>query len=156
MDYISDIENKEYSIEEIMKRWGECLHFLDGFPEDKKEILAINFENMAHYLIYDNENDTDGSFETIIFPIIRKITSEVPIKFDCRMLTTYILNSKWENVQKYVNNDVKKIIEQNKDRGIFDILNSENECYTAYDKEKIDLEAEICAALSEYLIDKLK
>lgn len=156
MDYISDIENKEYSIEDIMKRWGECLHFLDGFPEDKKEILAINFENMAHYLIYDSENDTDGSFETIIFPIIRKVTSEVPIKFDCRMLTKYVLNSKWEDIQKYVNNDVQKIIEQNKDRGIFDILNAENECYTVYGNGKIDLEAEICAALSEYLIDKLK
>lgn len=31
------IEDREYTIEEIIERWNE-LGFLDGFPEDKKEV----------------------------------------------------------------------------------------------------------------------
>lgn len=142
---IFEISINNGTIKEIVEKW-DALGYLNGIPEDKREILAINFENMGHYLIYDNEDDTNECFEAIIFNVIRKLASEVPIKFDCRMLTKYVLNSKCKDVQKYVNNDVEKIIEQNKDRGIFDLLN----------KEKIDLESEICTALSEYLIDKLK
>lgn len=37
MDYISDIENKEYSIEDIMKRWGNVCISLMGFLKIKKK-----------------------------------------------------------------------------------------------------------------------
>lgn len=146
------IENREYTIEEIIERWDK-LGFLDGFPEDKKEVLAINYENMAHYLIYNDEDNVEDSFSTIIFPIIRRITSKIPIKFDSRMLVKYILGITIENVEQYVSETVRKYLKQNKNKVIWDVyfMGDEIPCIN-----NIDIEAEICAALSMYLIDKLK
>ena len=51
------IEDREYTIEEIIERWDK-LGFLDGFPEDKKEVLAMNYENMA-FLLYTSPSPRD-------------------------------------------------------------------------------------------------
>lgn len=103
------IEDREYTIEEIIERWNE-LRFLDGFPEDKKEVLAMNYENMARYLIYNNEDNVEDSFSTIIFPVIRKITSVIPIKFDSRMLVKYILGITIEDLEQYVSDTIKEYL----------------------------------------------
>ena len=111
------IEDREYTIEEIIERWNE-LGFLDGFPEDKKEVLAMNYENMARYLIYNNEDNVEDSFSTIIFPVIRKITSVVPIKFDSRMLVKYILGITIEDLEQYVSDTIKEYLKQNENKNI--------------------------------------
>lgn len=146
------IENKTYTNEEIVKRWGE-LGFLEGFPDDKKETLARNYENMAHYLIYDDKENTKESFQMVIFPILRRITFEIPIIFDCRMLVKYLLNVKTEDIQNYVHNDVIEYLEKNKDKEVWETYFKSEEITRV---NNIDLEAEICAALSEYIIHKLK
>lgn len=146
------IEDKVYTDEEILKRWVE-LGFLEGFPDDKKMVLAKNFENMAHYLAFDNDDITKENFNIVIFPILRRITFEIPILFDCRMLVQYLLNVKVEDIQKYVGEDVIEYLEKNKDKDIWETYFMPDEIIRF---NHIDLEAEICAALSEYIIHKLK
>lgn len=146
------IEDREYTIEEIIERWNE-LGFLDGFPEDKKEVLAMNYENMARYLIYNNEDNVEDSFSTIIFPVIRKITSVIPIKFDSRMLVKYILGITIEDLEQYVSDTIKEYLKQNENKNMWTSYFMQDEVIYV---DGIDLEAEICAAFSEYLIDKLK
>lgn len=146
------IEDREYTIEEIIERWDK-LGFLDGFPEDKKEVLAMNYENMARYLIYNNEDNVEDSFSTIIFPVIRKITSVIPIKFDSRMLVKYILGITIEDLEQYVSDTIKEYLKQNENKNMWTSYFMQDEVIYV---DGIDLEAEICTAFSEYLIDKLK
>lgn len=146
------IEDREYTIEEIIERWDK-LGFLDGFPEDKKEVLAMNYENMARYLIYNNEDNVEDSFSTIIFPVIRKITSVIPIKFDSRMLVKYILGITIEDLEQYVSDTIKEYLKQNENKNMWTSYFMQDEVIYV---DGIDLEAEICVAFSEYLIDKLK
>ena len=63
--------------EEIQNRW-EQLGFVDGLEGTIKENVATLYENQAKHLIYEaTDADNSGSFETVVFPIIRRVFSKL-------------------------------------------------------------------------------
>ena len=63
--------------ESIQNRWDN-LGFTEGLPEGIKENVATLYENEAKHLIYEaTASDNSGSFETGVFPIIRRVFSEL-------------------------------------------------------------------------------
>lgn len=58
-------------------RW-ENLQFLNGVQGHLKETLATLYENEAKHLIYEATTaDNSGSFETVVFPLIRRVFSKL-------------------------------------------------------------------------------
>ena len=63
--------------EDIQNRW-EKLGFVEGLPEGIKENVATWYEKEARHLIYEaTAADNSGSFETVVFPIIRRVFSKL-------------------------------------------------------------------------------
>ena len=63
--------------ESIQNRWDQ-LGFTEGLPEGIKENVATLYENEAKHLIYEaTASDNSGSFETVVFPIIRRVFSRL-------------------------------------------------------------------------------
>lgn len=63
--------------ESIQQRW-EQLGFTEGLPDGIKENVATLFENEAKHLLYEaTAADNSGSFETVVFPIIRRVFSKL-------------------------------------------------------------------------------
>lgn len=63
--------------EDIQERW-ERLHLVDGLQGHIKETVATLFENQAKHLIYEaTAADNSGSFETVVFPLVRRIFSKL-------------------------------------------------------------------------------
>lgn len=63
--------------EDIQKRW-EKLGFVEGLEGNIKENIATLYENEAKHLIYEaTDSNNSGSFETVVFPIIRRVFSKL-------------------------------------------------------------------------------
>ena len=63
--------------EDIQNRW-DSLGFTEGLDGNIKENVATLFENEAKHLIYEaTASDNSGSFETVVFPIIRRVFSKL-------------------------------------------------------------------------------
>jgi hypothetical protein len=63
--------------EDTINKW-EKLGFLDGLAGHQKENVAQLYENQASYLINEaTTTDSSGSFETVVFPIIRRVFSKL-------------------------------------------------------------------------------
>lgn len=63
--------------EDIQNRWNN-LHLLDGLDGHVKETVSTLYENQAKHLIYEATTaDNSGSFETVVFPLIRRIFSKL-------------------------------------------------------------------------------
>lgn len=63
--------------EDIQKRW-DSLGFTEGLQGSIKENIATLYENEAKHLIYESTaSDNSGSFETVVFPIIRRVFSKL-------------------------------------------------------------------------------
>lgn len=63
--------------QDIQERW-ERLGFVDGLQGHIKENIATLYENEAKHLIYEaTASDNSGSFETVVFPIIRRVFSKL-------------------------------------------------------------------------------
>lgn len=63
--------------EDIQNRWEE-LGFVEGLEGSIKENVATLYENEAKHLIYEaTASDNSGSFETVVFPIIRRVFSKL-------------------------------------------------------------------------------
>jgi hypothetical protein len=63
--------------EDIVNRW-EQLGFTDGLPAGIKENVATLYENEAKHLLHEaTASDNSGSFETVVFPIIRRVFSKL-------------------------------------------------------------------------------
>jgi hypothetical protein len=63
--------------EVISNRW-DSLGLLEGLKGYDKENMAVLLENQASYLINENtSSDSSGSFETVAFPVIRRIFSKL-------------------------------------------------------------------------------
>ena len=61
----------------IMERW-EGLNFLEGLEGHTKENIATLFENEAKFLMREaTDANNSGSFETVVFPIIRRVFSKL-------------------------------------------------------------------------------
>jgi hypothetical protein len=63
--------------EDTIKKWDD-LGFLDGLEGHQKDNVAQLYENQASYLINEAAvSDASGSFETVVFPIIRRVFSKL-------------------------------------------------------------------------------
>jgi hypothetical protein len=63
--------------EDTIKKWDD-LGFLDGLDGHQKDNIAQLYENQASYLINEAAvSDASGSFETVVFPIIRRVFSKL-------------------------------------------------------------------------------
>ena len=63
--------------EDIQNRWSS-LHLLDGLDGHVKETVSTLYENQAKHLIYEATTaDNSGSFETVVFPLIRRVFSKL-------------------------------------------------------------------------------
>ena len=63
--------------EDTIRKWDE-LGFLEGLSGHQKDNIAQLYENQASYLINEAAvSDASGSFETVVFPIIRRVFSKL-------------------------------------------------------------------------------
>lgn len=63
--------------QDIQERW-EKLHLLEGLQGHVKETIATLYENNAKHLIHEaTGSDNSGSFETVVFPLIRRVFSKL-------------------------------------------------------------------------------
>ena len=64
--------------EQVQSRW-DSLGFTEGLPEGTiKENIATLYENEAKYLLKEaTAADNSGSFETVVFPIVRRVFSKL-------------------------------------------------------------------------------
>jgi hypothetical protein len=63
--------------EDTIKKWDD-LGFLEGLGGHQKDNIAQLYENQASYLINEAAvSDASGSFETVVFPIIRRVFSKL-------------------------------------------------------------------------------
>lgn len=63
--------------EDTIKKWND-LGFLEGLDGHQKDNVAQLYENQASYLINEAAvSDASGSFETVVFPIIRRVFSKL-------------------------------------------------------------------------------
>lgn len=62
----------------VQEKW-ESLGFCDGLNGHIKENMAQLFENQANYLLNESTTaaDSSGSFETVVFPIVRRVFSKL-------------------------------------------------------------------------------
>src|SRR5690606_33591008 len=63
--------------ESVQTKW-DGLGFLEGLRGHVKENVAQLYENQASFLINENTtSDSSGSFETVVFPIVRRVFSKL-------------------------------------------------------------------------------
>ena len=63
--------------EDTIKKWDD-LGFLDGLEGHQRDNIAQLYENQASHLINEAAvSDASGSFETVVFPIIRRVFSKL-------------------------------------------------------------------------------
>jgi hypothetical protein len=63
--------------EDTIKKWDD-LGFLEGLEGHQKDNIAQLYENQASHLINEAAvSDASGSFETVVFPIIRRVFSKL-------------------------------------------------------------------------------
>lgn len=76
---VGNIELNEYkkARKAIMERW-DGLQMLEGLNAQNKENVAILYENEAKMLLHEaTDAQNSGSFETVVFPIIRRVFSKL-------------------------------------------------------------------------------
>jgi hypothetical protein len=63
--------------EDTINKWDK-LGFLEGLKGHLKENVAQLYENQASFLINEaSATDSSGSFETVVFPIVRRVFSKL-------------------------------------------------------------------------------
>lgn len=72
-----ELEAQRKLREQVEQRWDQ-IGFLDGLSGVIKENMATLYENQAKFLINEATNaDNSGSFETVVFPLVRRIFSKL-------------------------------------------------------------------------------
>lgn len=72
-----ELEEQRKNRQIVESRWGG-IGFLDGLNGLIRENMATLYENQARYLINEATNaDSSGSFETVVFPLVRRIFSKL-------------------------------------------------------------------------------
>ncbi len=61
---------------ETQSKW-DSLGFLDGLKGHVKENIAQLYENQASTLLTETTTQSSGSFETVVFPIVRRVFSKL-------------------------------------------------------------------------------
>lgn len=72
-----EIEAQKKIREDIQNRW-KSLGLVDGLEGHLQETVATLYENQAKHLIFEATSaDNSGSFETVVFPLIRRVFSKL-------------------------------------------------------------------------------
>ena len=72
-----EIEAQKKIRQDINERW-ERLGLCEGLDGHVKETVSTLYENQAKHLIYEaTAADNSGSFETVVFPLIRRVFSKL-------------------------------------------------------------------------------
>lgn len=72
-----ELEAQKKIREDIQKRW-ESIGLLEGLEGHMRETIATLYESQAKHLIYEASTaDNSGSFETVVFPLIRRVFSKL-------------------------------------------------------------------------------
>ena len=72
-----EIEAQKKIRKDINERWDR-LGLCEGLDGHLKETVATLYENQAKHLIYEaTSSDNSGSFETVVFPLIRRVFSKL-------------------------------------------------------------------------------
>lgn len=72
-----EIEAQKKIRKDINERWDR-LGLCEGLGGHLKETIATLYENQAKHLIYEaTSSDNSGSFETVVFPLIRRVFSKL-------------------------------------------------------------------------------
>ena len=72
-----EIEAQKKIRNDINERWDK-LGLCEGLDGHLKETVATLYENQAKHLIYEATSaDNSGSFETVVFPLIRRVFSKL-------------------------------------------------------------------------------
>ena len=72
-----EIEAQKKIREAIQQRWDK-LGLVEGLQGHTKEVVATLYENQAKHLISEaTASDNSGSFETVVFPLIRRVFSKL-------------------------------------------------------------------------------
>ena len=62
---------------DVINRW-DSLGLLEGLGGHRKENIAQLFENQASYMLNESVAlGSEGSFETVVFPIVRRVFSKL-------------------------------------------------------------------------------
>ena len=71
LEHLKQIRSKTIS------KWNQ-LGFLEGLKGHVKENIAQLYENQASALLNESTSaDSSGSFETVVFPIVRRVFSKL-------------------------------------------------------------------------------
>ena len=72
-----EVEAQKKIRQDINERWDR-LGLCEGLDGHMKETVATLYENQAKHLIYEaTASDNSGSFETVVFPLIRRVFSKL-------------------------------------------------------------------------------
>ena len=130
-------EKGQKMIEKYLERWSK-LGFIEGLEGEVKERGAVAMEQLAVYLIAEAvENSLTGPFETIGFPMIRRVC--------CGSIGNK------ENLNDLDLFDFEKFIKYCKE---LDIVNLINDVDKIVGDTKFDVEAETCALGCEMIIKR--
>lgn len=130
-------EKGQKMIEKYLERWGN-LGFIEGLDGEVRERCAVAMEQLAIYLICEaTENNLTGPFETIGFPMIRRVV--------CGSVGN---QEKLNDLDLF---DFEKFIKYCKE---LDTVKLIDEISNIPHLNQIDLEAEACAIACEMMIRK--
>ena len=130
-------EKGQKMIEKYLERWSK-LGFIEGLEGEVKERGAVAMEQLAVYLIAEAvENSLTGPFETIGFPMIRRVC--------CGSIGNK------ENLNDLDLFDFEKFIKYCKELDIVKLINDINNFPHLY---QIDVEAEACSLGCEMIIKR--
>jgi hypothetical protein len=116
--------------ENTQKKW-DSLGFLKGLKGHVKENVAQLYENQASSLLNESTTalDSSGSFETVVFPIVRRVFSKLLAN---DVVSVQAMNMPIGKLFFFVPQTSSRV-DQNNNAGINDYINgSGNDVYTAH------------------------
>lgn len=82
---INPTSNDEVDNKKILKKW-QSLGLLENTPNERKEFVANSLELLTAYLLHINDDNDDGIYQTMIYPILVRIGREVDFGINDFML----------------------------------------------------------------------
>ena len=130
LERMKSYEPWKKKLDEYVERWDK-LGFIEGLQGETKEMTALAFEQLATLIIFSVYKWTNDYFDTVLFPIVRRIIDKIGDKFSTK--TFYYM------LRDNLNFIAKK----------FDDMQWNMEAYNG----RIDIEAEFVITISEVIAD---
>jgi len=128
LERMKSYEPWKKKLDEYVERWDK-LGFIEGLQGETKEMTALAFEQLATLIIFSVYKWTNDYFDTVLFPIVRRIIDKIGDKFSTKTFYYMLRNN--------LNFIAKK----------FDDMQWNMEAYNG----RIDIEAEFVITISEVI-----